>query len=160
MPVPVPVLVLASLRSLTGLDPTRRVLALAVRSTLVILVACCLARVEHVQRNDDLTVIFLMDRSHSVQALQQHQEEYIRAATQDLPPDDRVGVIDFARDAHLEQLPMRGGYFIPPGSSIRMSRLYFTRPRRRLKYHTVVSIRVTWKTCSLPAGISAQATWR
>ncbi len=111
----VPVLIVASLRSLAGLDPMRRVLALVVRSLLVILVACCLAGVEQVRRNDDLTVIFLMDRSHSVQPLQEYQEQYIRQATTDLPPDDRVGVIDFARDAYLEQLPMRGGYFVPPG---------------------------------------------
>ena len=111
----VPVLVVASLRSLAGLDPSRRVLALVVRSILVILIACCLARVQHVQRNDDLTVMFLMDRSHSVQTKQEYQEEYIRAATVGMPPRDRVGLIDFARDAYLEQLPMRGGYFVPPG---------------------------------------------
>ena len=111
----VPVLVVASLRSLAGLDPARRVLALIVRSILVVLIACCLARVQRVQRNDDLTVIFLMDRSHSVQAKQTFQEEFIRKATADMPPRDRVGLIDFARDAYLEQLPMRGGYFVPPG---------------------------------------------
>jgi uncharacterized membrane protein len=111
----VPVLVVASWRSLAGLDPVRRALALALRSVLVILIACCLARVERVRRNDDLTVIFLMDRSHSVQSLQQQQDEFIRRATADIPPEDRVGVIDFARAAHLEQLPMHGGYFLPPG---------------------------------------------
>lgn len=111
----VPVLILASLRSLAGLDPTRRVLALIVRSVLVILVACCLAGVQRVQRSDDLTVMFLMDRSHSVQALQDYQEEYVYGATKDVPPKDRVGLIDFVRNAFLEQLPMRGGYFVPPG---------------------------------------------
>ncbi len=111
----VPVLVIASLRSLAGLDPARRVLALVVRGVLVILLACCLAGVQRVQRNKDLTVMFLMDRSHSVQEQQEGQEEYLREVTTDIPADDRVGVIDFARGAFLEQLPMRGGYLIPPG---------------------------------------------
>ncbi|MGB2986131.1 MAG: hypothetical protein WBE26_09640, partial [Phycisphaerae bacterium] len=46
----VPVLIVASLRSLAGLEPTRRVLSLVVRSVLVVLLACCLAGVERVQR--------------------------------------------------------------------------------------------------------------
>jgi uncharacterized membrane protein len=111
----VPVLIVASLRSLAGLDPARRVLALVARSALVILLALCLAGVQYVKRSDELTVIFLMDRSHSVEALERFEEEYIHRATADMPKDDRVGVIDFARNAYLEQLPMRGGYFIPPG---------------------------------------------
>lgn len=112
----IPVLVLASLRSLAGLDPTRRVLALALRSLLVILVACCLAGIERVRRNDDLTVMFLMDRSYSTQAQQKFQEDFIREASDGIPPNDHVGMIDFARNAYLEQSPMRGGYFLPPGS--------------------------------------------
>ncbi|MCH7995283.1 MAG: VWA domain-containing protein, partial [Planctomycetes bacterium] len=111
----VPLLVLASLRSLAGLDPVRRVAALVVRSVLVILIAFCLAGIERVRRNDDLTVMFLMDRSHSVRELQDDQEAFIRGATQGMPPEDRVGLIDFARHAFLQQLPMRGGFYVPPG---------------------------------------------
>ncbi len=111
----IPLLVVASLRSLAGLDPVRRVLAILARSLLVALIALCLARVEYVQRNEDLTVIFLMDRSHSVRELEGYQEEFVRRASADVPDTDRVGMIDFARDAFLEQLPMSGGYFVPPG---------------------------------------------
>lgn len=111
----VPLLVVASIRSLAGLDPTRRVLALIVRSVLVILIACCLAGIEKVRRNNHLTVMFLMDRSHSVQELQDFQESFIRQASEDIPADDKVGLIDFARHAYLQQLPMHGGFFIPPG---------------------------------------------
>jgi uncharacterized membrane protein len=113
----VPVLVLASFRSLAGLDPARRVAALLVRCVLVLLVAACLAEIHSVRRNDDLTVMFLMDRSHSVQELETFQEEYIREVSKPgkIPPQDRVGLIDFARGAYLQQLPMRGGYHIPPG---------------------------------------------
>lgn len=111
----VPVLIVASLRSLAGLDPVRRVLALVVRSVVVILIAVCLAGVESVRRNDHLTVMFLMDRSRSVQALQEYQYEFIREVTKDTPSEDRVGVIDFAGHAYLQQLPMRGGYHISAG---------------------------------------------
>ena len=111
----VPVLVLASLRSLVALEPTRRLLALMVRCTLIVLIAFCLADVRAVKRSDDLTVIFLMDRSHSVEATESYQEDFIRRACQDLPSDDRVGLIDFARSPFLQQKPMEGGFFIQPG---------------------------------------------
>ena len=48
----------------------RRYAALAARSLLLILIACCLAGIQKVQRNEDLTVIFLLDRSHSVEELE------------------------------------------------------------------------------------------
>ncbi|MCH8147220.1 MAG: VWA domain-containing protein, partial [Planctomycetes bacterium] len=111
----VPALVAGSLWSMTGLDPVRRYAALAVRSLLLILLACCLAGIQKVQRNDDLTVIFLLDRSHSVQELEIFAETYIHEASRNVLPHDRVGVIDFSRNAFLQQLPMQGGYFIPPG---------------------------------------------
>ena len=111
----VPFLAVISLRSLTGLDRKRRVLVLAVRSVLIILIAFCLAGVERVRRNDDLTVLFLMDRSHSVEKLEDKQDEFIRESSKKVLPTDRVGMIDFARQAFLQQLPMHGGYFVPPG---------------------------------------------
>ena len=111
----VPALVAGSLWSMTGLDPVRRYAALAVRSLLLILLASCLAGIQKVQRNDDLTVIFLLDRSHSVQELEDYAESYVHEASRDVLPHDRVGLIDFSRNAYLQQLPMQGGYFIPPG---------------------------------------------
>ena len=111
----VPALVAGSLWSMTGLDPVRRYAALSVRSLLIILLACCLAGIQKVQRNNDLTVIFLLDRSHSVQELEQYAESYVYEASRDVLPHDRVGLIDFSRNAYLQQLPMQGGYFIPPG---------------------------------------------
>ncbi len=111
----IPVLVLASLRSLAGLDPTRRVLALLARSLLVLLVACCLAGIQLVRRNDAMTVMFLMDRSHSVEKLGDYQEEFIREAAKNIPAEDRVGVIGFARVPIVEQMPTRGGFHVPPG---------------------------------------------
>ncbi len=111
----VPILIAVSIRSLAGIEPIRRVLSIAVRCLLVVLVAFCLAGVQSVQRNEDLTVLYLMDRSHSVQEMQEKQEQFIIESTKEMPPDDRAGMIDFARNAYLQQLPMRGGYFIAPG---------------------------------------------
>jgi len=111
----VPALVLTSWRSLAGLDPVRRVLALVSRSTLIVLIAVCLADVRAVKRSDDLTVLFLMDRSHSVEATETYQEEFIRQTTRKISDKDRMGLIDFARDPFLQQSPMRGGLFIQPG---------------------------------------------
>jgi hypothetical protein len=111
----IPVLVFLSWRSLAGLDPARRISSLAVRSTLVVLSAFALAGIQRVQRNDDLTVLFVMDRSHSVEALQSFQEEYVIQASAEIPRNDRLGLIDFARNPFLQQSPMRGGYFVPPG---------------------------------------------
>ncbi|MHC5110228.1 MAG: VWA domain-containing protein [Planctomycetota bacterium] len=110
----IPILAFASVRSLAGLDPVRRVLAIVVRGLVIVLVAACLARVTRVQRNEDLTVMYLMDRSHSVEKLEQKQEEFIRDSVKDIPPEDRVGMIDFARNAFLEQ-PPEHDYYLQPG---------------------------------------------
>lgn len=108
----IPVIIIVSMRSLAGLELPRRVLAVAVRCLVIVVLAACLAGVEYVLRNDDLTVIFLLDRSHSVQNLQDAQEGYLQEVSKDIPRDDRLGVIDFARTAYLEQKPMAGGYFL------------------------------------------------
>ena len=111
----IPLLVVASWRSLAGLDPARRVLALATRCVVVLLVTLALAGAQHVRRGDELTVIFLMDRSHSVEALEAFQETYVADAAETMGRNDRLGLIDFARRPYLQQLPMRGGYFVPAG---------------------------------------------
>ena len=111
----VPVLVIASYRALAGLERTRRAVVLIIRSILVAAVALTLAEVHRVRRSDDLTVIFLMDRSLSVRDQADGQEAYMAAVGADIPPEDRLGVIDFSRTAYLQQLPMKGGYFLERG---------------------------------------------
>lgn len=111
----VPLLIVASMRSLAGLDPLRRVLATAIRCLLLVLIALCLAGIERVLRNNDLTVFFLMDRSHSVRTHEESAEQFVREAAETMNPRDRLGFIDFSRHAYLEQLPMEGGFFVPPG---------------------------------------------
>lgn len=120
----IPLLVLASLRSLAGLDPVRRVLALAVRSVVVALLAACLAEVQFVRRSRDVTVMFLLDRSFSTQGAQADAEKFLAVAADAgrVPKNDRVGMIDFAGQAFLQQLPMQGGYHIEPGRLPQMPR--------------------------------------
>ncbi len=111
----VPLMIALSLRNLSGLDPARRVMAIAVRCLLIVLAVCCLADVQRVRRNDDLAVLFLMDRSYSVQSQERTAEDFVRDAADTMNPKDRLGLIGFAKHAYLEQLPMPGGFFIPPG---------------------------------------------
>jgi len=107
----IPLLVFTALRSLAGLEAIRRTLTIVVRSALILILACCLAGVQRVQRNDELTVMFLLDRSFSTQALQIEAENFIKDAASKARDKERVGMIDFARQSHLQQLPMKGGYF-------------------------------------------------
>ena len=115
----IPALVLPSIRALAGIGPVRRVVALVMRSLVVLVVAVTLAEVQRVRRNEDLTVIFLMDRSLSVGEHLDAQERYMEAVCKEMEPRDRAGVISFARGANLEQLPMEpgpdGGYYLQRG---------------------------------------------
>lgn len=111
----IPLLAAATYPALHGLEAKRRLLLLSWRGLLMALVVLCLAGVERVRRHDDLTVIFLMDRSYSVEKLVDQQDEFIREAVRNIRPTDRVGMIDFARQAFLQQMPMHGGYFLQPG---------------------------------------------
>ena len=110
-----PLVAAGSFRSLAGLDPARRVLSILTRCLLITVLTCCLAGAQSVRRNDDLTVLFLMDRSYSVQSQERLSEDIVREAAETMEPRDRLGLIDFAKHAFLQQLPMAGGYFIAPG---------------------------------------------
>ena len=113
----IPVLAVVSWRVLVAIQPARRVLVIAVRSLVILALALCLADVMYVRTTDKLTVFFLMDRSDSVKDLQEVQEQYLAAVSEQVKnnPDDRVGMIDFATNAYLQQLPMLGGYHVPVG---------------------------------------------
>jgi uncharacterized membrane protein len=109
----VPVLVAVSWRVLVALAPWQRILALAVRSTVLTLIILCLAGVNYVRTNDDLTVIFLLDRSNSIPKVKHDQQEaFIRDVADLAPEKDRVGVVTFDGQSYVEQLPIRGGVFV------------------------------------------------
>lgn len=115
------VVVPLSWRSLAGLDPARRVASLFMRCAVILLIAACLSKINAVQRNRDLTVMFLLDRSFSCESLESRQDEYVRSVVADRPEQDRAGVLSFAANAQIEQQPM-SGYFVEPGRLSRMDR--------------------------------------
>ena len=62
----IPVVILLSYRSLAGLGPVRRWLAIGLRCTLIALLTLALAEVRIRHTNENLTVLFLVDRSLSI----------------------------------------------------------------------------------------------
>ena len=108
----VPVMVLLSWRALSSLDPVQCYTALAVRCFVVSLLILCLAGIAHVRTNKNLTVLFLLDRSHSIpKEMYAEQEQYVYDVVKEIPKDDKVGLLTFDGQSYVEQLPMRGGVF-------------------------------------------------
>ena len=62
----IPLLILLSFRSMAGLGPIRRVLAIGMRCAVVTAMVLALAGAQWVKTQDDLSVIFVVDRSSSV----------------------------------------------------------------------------------------------
>ena len=56
--VTIPVIAAISVRSLSGLEKSRRVVAVVLRSLVIAAVAVALARIEYVKRNDHVAVMF------------------------------------------------------------------------------------------------------
>jgi len=114
-----PVLWLASYRSLAGLGHVRRLLALALRSLVLVLLVLCLAEVQLRRTSEKVTAIYLLDQSESIPletrlAMAQYVVESVRAHRRD-QREDRAGVIVFGRNANIEippfddDIPVLGG---------------------------------------------------
>ena len=71
IPLLLPPLVWVSYRSLAGLGPIRRALAILFRTAVITLIVLALAEVQSVRRTDRLTTMFLIDVSNSVPKEQQ-----------------------------------------------------------------------------------------
>lgn len=102
-----PLLVALAMRSMAGLDPLRRVLAILLRCGVVTLMVLALAGAHSVLRTDALTIVFVLDRSNSIPRSQQQQAfEFVQAAARSLrPAKDRLGVVAFDGVSAVEQLP-------------------------------------------------------
>jgi uncharacterized membrane protein len=103
-----PVLVLLSIRSLAGLGPIRRWIAIGARCLVVACMVLALAGAQHSRVTDDLSVVFALDRSKSVPRPQQLAEfGFLQDAKEHRREvKDRLGVIAFDGKAAVEQLPM------------------------------------------------------
>lgn len=101
----VPVMWLAR-RCLTALGPTRRVLAIVLRCMLVIILVALLARLTRTKKNEQLTLIAVIDRSQSIPAdLQQAGLDYLSEALPAKPAADQLAVVDIAEAASISKLP-------------------------------------------------------
>lgn len=104
----VPLIILLSFRSLAGLGPIRRWLAIALRCAVIVCMALALAGAQRVRTTDALSVVFIADRSSSVPRPEQQREfDFVQAAALGLRPvKDRLGVVAFDGQSMVEQLPM------------------------------------------------------
>jgi uncharacterized membrane protein/Mg-chelatase subunit ChlD len=112
-----PVLWWLSIRSLAGLGPVRRWLALGLRTVFAALVILALAEPQWVRTSDRMTVMFLVDQSLSIPPEQREAMiQYVKRASDRpfLRPGDRAGLIAFAREAAPVTPPVEES--VPVGS--------------------------------------------
>ncbi len=103
----VPLVWWLSFRRLAVLGSIRRIVALGVRSLVLVLIVFALAGAQMVRVSDRLTVLYLLDQSLSIPADQrQAMAEFVNEAiVKHRQGEDRVGVIVFGRDAAIEIPP-------------------------------------------------------
>jgi len=101
----VPIVWLAR-RHLAALSPTRRMLAIILRCMTVIILVALLARLTRTRKNEQLTLIAVIDRSQSIPArLQQASLDYLSKALVNKPAGDQLAVVDIAEAASISKLP-------------------------------------------------------
>ena len=106
----IPVIAVISVRSLAGLDRWRRVLAVVMRSLVIVTLAIALAEIQYVKRNDHVAVMFVLDRSKSIpDDRRQAAQNYVKEVSVKANQDDRVGVIGFDGQTGVDLINSRGG---------------------------------------------------
>ncbi|WP_165230338.1 VWA domain-containing protein [Aquisphaera insulae] len=106
LPLILPPLAWMSYRSLSGLGPARRALAILLRSAVIALVVLALAELQSVRRSDRLTTMFVIDASNSVPREQQKAAiEYVTDASRKRRKDDLTGVLVFGKTPRVEVPP-------------------------------------------------------
>ena len=105
----IPVLWVFSYKSLSGLGTTRRVMALAFRTIVFLLIVLALAEAQWRRTSEKMTVIYLLDQSESIPAEQRRAMlDYVIkevSTHRDVDREDRAGLIVFGRDAAIEVPP-------------------------------------------------------
>lgn len=110
----IPLIVVISLRSLAGLERAQRITAIVLRCLVILALTLALAGIEFVRRNDQVAVMFVLDRSHSVsEELREKSQSYVQQAARSADRDDRMGVIGVDGEAQVDVIPSRGGLDIP-----------------------------------------------
>lgn len=91
-------------QGLAYMRPLRRHLALGLRIAFIALLVLSFAGFQTVSAVNNLALVFLVDRSDSVDAATQARElEFVRNAISKMGGDDRAAVVFFAADAVVEQ---------------------------------------------------------
>jgi uncharacterized membrane protein len=155
----VPVVIGLSFRSLAGLGPVRRWLAIGVRCVLVILLTLAVAEARIRHPNENVTVIFLVDRSLSVPEEWEQDpkppgkrvdrrweriKRFINESVEKRGPGsklDKAGVIVFGRRPRLE---------LPPSDSPRLNFTEVTSPID--SYYTDIAAAMKLAFASFPEG--------
>src|SRR4051812_27267331 len=105
-----PVMWWFSFDSLSGLGRWRRLMALAFRTLVFLLIVAALAEMQYQRTSDRLTVIYLLDQSLSIpEARRNAMVAYVNASIRDqrkADKSDRAGVIVFGKNAEVEVPPV------------------------------------------------------
>ena len=116
IPLILPPLVWMSFRSLAGLGPVRRALAILSRAGVITLIVLALAETQTVRRSDRLSTLFVVDVSNSVPREQQMAAiEYVRGASKKRRKDDMAGLIVFGKAPRVEVPPAPSELNLPMG---------------------------------------------
>src|SRR5207302_536833 len=125
----IPLIVFWSYRSLAGLGPVRRWIAIGLRSVLIFFLVLALAEVRLRHENENITVLFLVDRSYSIpeeydpetkgdsnriDRRWERVEKFINDTVALRGPEhkyDRAGLILFGRRPRLELPPSNAPLF-------------------------------------------------
>lgn len=109
-------IVLLGRRSLNGLGPVRKWVAIGIRLAVLLLLVLIIGGVRFQSRHKDLEVMVLRDISRSTElvtdypgkTLQDSVDDYLRGVTRqdkDKRPDDRLGIISFKERALVDAMP-------------------------------------------------------
>lgn len=101
-----PLVVVLSVRSLAGLGPVRRAIAIGLRCLVIAVMVMALAGPQWVRTVDDQTIVFALDESDSVPDTRQREcLAFMQHAAAGMRPDkDDVAVLSFADRASVEQV--------------------------------------------------------
>ncbi|MFN7972279.1 MAG: VWA domain-containing protein [Acidobacteriota bacterium] len=106
LPIGVAIVFLLTRRSRSDLEGSRRLVALAARLVVVLLLALALAGTTINRHNPALSVVFALDESRSLSPEERERgRQFVRDALRKLDGNDRAGVVLFGADAVLERLP-------------------------------------------------------
>ncbi len=107
-------ILLLGVRSLAGLGPVRKWVAISIRLLVLLLMILILGGIRYQRQSHDLEVMVLRDISQSTsnvqdypgQTLQSSLDDYLRSVSdKEKPADDKIGEISFQNNALIDALP-------------------------------------------------------